>query len=75
MPEGLIKGHDGKFDIIAHLQTLDYLKKNFRESTNKFFVKHENLDAHWKKSLKEMGMNVGKLGYTVGKFICANVDE
>lgn len=75
IPEGLVKGYNGKFDVLSHFQTLDYLKNNFKESVNKFVVTPINLDAHWKGTLKEMGMNVCKPGYGVGKFFGAHVDE
>ncbi|GIU68848.1 MAG: hypothetical protein KatS3mg002_0084 [Candidatus Woesearchaeota archaeon] len=74
-PEGMIKNHRGKFDVLATIQTAQYLKENFSHVENDFCVKYVSIDPEWKNQLREMKLNAGFSWYSLAKSISLPIDE
>ncbi|MGV8150513.1 MAG: hypothetical protein ACP5NV_02175 [Candidatus Woesearchaeota archaeon] len=74
LPKGFIKNHVGKFDVMAYMQLLDFVKNYYGTLLDNFSVKNIN-PGPWKSSLKEMGMNVGKPLFYSLRFLGFSVDE
>ncbi|MEM4637759.1 MAG: hypothetical protein QXK76_01875 [Candidatus Woesearchaeota archaeon] len=73
--EAMIKNYRGRFDIVANMQSSEYIRDTFGFSADKFFVEQVNLDPYWKETLKKMNINSGKSWYPFMKSAGFHVTE
>lgn len=73
--EAMIKNYRGRFDIVANMQSSEYIRDTFGFSADKFFVEHINADPYWKGILKKMNINSGKSWYPFMKSAGFHVTE